>query len=140
MATRQALMPRMASRTTLAAMSLSQRRWATQANDIDDMLQKKTQWEAFPDSIRKLAVFAEHARSHNYQIPLLSKAQSGGAFDQKKAYHIAAAIRQLREMNGEVVAGRKIGFTNKNIWQEYGINESNWSYMCMRSPLGSGAV
>lgn len=92
------------------------------------MLASKGRWEAFPEGIRKLAVFAEHARASNYQIPLLSKARSDG-FDQAKAYHITAAIRQLREMNGEVVAGRKIGFTNTNIWREYNINESNWSYM-----------
>ncbi|KXT10013.1 hypothetical protein AC579_1231 [Pseudocercospora musae] len=123
-------LPRATARFTNALRPWVQRRWATESNEIDGMLKKKTKWEAFPDSIRKLAVFAEHARSHNYQIPLLSKAQSGaGEFDQTKAYHIAAAIRQLREMNGEVVAGRKIGFTNTNIWHEYGIGESNWSYM-----------
>lgn len=32
-------------------------------------------------------------------------------------------------MNGDVVAGRKLGFTNKQIWPEYGVNESNWSYV-----------
>ncbi|USW48131.1 Putative fumarylacetoacetase-like domain superfamily [Septoria linicola] len=112
-------------------------RYATQANDIEGMLAHKSKWESFPDPIRKLAVFAEHARAHNYQIPLLSKAQqtgrngtnNPGAFTQEKAYHITAAIRQLREMNGEVVAGRKIGFTNQNIWQEYMVDTPNWSYM-----------
>ncbi|KAF2211529.1 hypothetical protein CERZMDRAFT_98413 [Cercospora zeae-maydis SCOH1-5] len=112
-------------------------RYATQANDIEGMLAHKNKWEAFPDSIRKLAVFAEHARANGYQIPLLSKAQytgpngtdNPGAFTQEKAYHIAAAIRQLREMNGEIVTGRKIGFTNQNIWQEYMVDTPNWSYM-----------
>lgn len=32
-------------------------------------------------------------------------------------------------MNGEIVVGRKIGFTNERIWPEYGVTESNWSYM-----------
>lgn len=118
--------------------SISSRcRYATQANDIEGMLAHKTKWESFPDPIRKLAVFAEHARAHNYQIPLLSKAQqtgrngtdNPGAFTQEKAYHITAAIRQLREMNGEIVAGRKVGFTNRNIWQEYMVDTPNWSYM-----------
>jgi 2-oxo-3-hexenedioate decarboxylase len=92
------------------------------------MLHQKSLWDTFPDPIQKLAVFAEHARANNYQIPLLSKAAAGG-LDQGKAYHVAAAVRQLREMNGEVVAGRKIGFTNKNIWPEYKIDASNWSYI-----------
>ncbi|PPJ53303.1 hypothetical protein CBER1_00913 [Cercospora berteroae] len=111
--------------------------YATQANDIEGMLAHKKNWESRPDAIRKLAVFAEHARASNYQIPLLSKAQytgpngtnNPGAFTQEKAYEIAAAIRQLREMNGETVAGRKIGFTNQNIWQEYMVDTPNWSYM-----------
>lgn len=92
------------------------------------MLNEKSSWEAIDPYIRKLAVFAEHARAHNYQIPNLSKSQHG-SFDQPRAYRVAAAIRQLREMNGEVVAGRKLGFTNKNIWPEYGVDESNWSYI-----------
>ena len=112
-------------------------RYATQANDIEGMLNQKTKWEAFPDAIRKLAVFAEHARAHNYQIPLLSKAQQTGpngtnrpgAFTQEKAYQITAAVKQLREMNGEIVAGRKIGFTNESIQQEYMVDTPNWSYM-----------
>jgi 2-oxo-3-hexenedioate decarboxylase len=74
-------------------------------------------------------VFAEHARANNYQIPLLSKAQSDGTFDQHQAYHTTAAIRQLREMNGEVVAGRKIGFTNPDVRRDYGVADSNWSYI-----------
>src|SRR6201999_4345252 len=49
---------------------------------------------------------------------------------QTKGYQIAAALRKLREhTNGEIVAGRKIGFTNRNIWPEYNIDASNWSYM-----------
>lgn len=104
------------------------RQYALEANDLEGMLQQKSLWETFPPQIQKLAVFAEHARSHNYQIPLLSKAAVGG-LDQKKAYHVTAAIRQLREMNGEVVVGRKIGFTNKSLWKEYGIDASNWSYI-----------
>lgn len=93
--------------------------------------------QTFPDPIRKLAIFAEHARAHNYQIPLLSKAQQkrpngspkSGDFSQDKAYQITAAIRQLREMNGEVFAGRKIGFTNQSIWQDYMVDTPNWGYM-----------
>ena len=70
----------------------------------------------------------EHARSNNYQIQPLHKSTSN--LDQTKGYHIAAALRNLREnLNGEIVAGRKIGFTNRGIWPEYGIDASNWSYM-----------
>lgn len=114
-------------------ISLSQKRlYALEANDLEGMLHQKSLWETFPDPIQKLAVFAEHARSHNYQIPLLSKAAAAtaiGGLDQRKAYHVAAAIRQLREMNGEVVVGRKVGFTNRAMWKEWGVDASNWSYV-----------
>ncbi|EME49070.1 hypothetical protein DOTSEDRAFT_163090 [Dothistroma septosporum NZE10] len=130
-----------------SSLRSSSRRWYAAANDIEGMLQEKEKWENVPGDIRKLAVFAEHARAHNYQIPLLSKAQRGN-FDQRKAYHIASAIRKLREMNGEVVAGRKVGFTNRNIWPEYGIDASNWSYVYQntvidlpaKNELGEGKV
>ncbi|KAF2159156.1 hypothetical protein M409DRAFT_71274 [Zasmidium cellare ATCC 36951] len=104
------------------------RRWYANTNDIEGMLNEKSLWETIDPSIRKLAVFSEHARAHNYQIPMLSKSQHG-TFDQARAYQVAAAIRQLREMNGDVVAGRKLGFTNKQLWPEYGVDESNWSYV-----------
>lgn len=128
--TRTRLWPRLCPswRSTIFNNGSQRRRYALEANDLEGMLKQKSSWETFPEPIQKLAVFAEHARSHNYQIPLLSKAAAGG-LDQKKAYHVAAAIRQLREMNGEVVAGRKIGFTNKALWKEHGLDASNWSYI-----------
>jgi 2-oxo-3-hexenedioate decarboxylase len=89
-----------------------------------------TQFEErkFPEEIQQAAQLVEHARSHNYQITPLHESISD--LDQKKGYHIAAALRTLREStNGEIVAGRKIGFTNWNIWPEYNIDASNWSYM-----------
>lgn len=85
-------------------------------------------WDAFPPIIKKAATVLEHARSNNYQIPPLSRSTPG--LDQTTGYQIAAAARSLRESEkGQVVAGRKIGFTNRNIWPEFNINASNWSYM-----------
>jgi 2-oxo-3-hexenedioate decarboxylase len=43
------------------------------------------------------------------------------AFDLDDAYRVTAAIRQMREMRGEVPVGRKIGFTNRTIWAEYNV-------------------
>lgn len=64
--------------------------------------------------------------------------------DQPTAYQIAAAICSLRASTLsmqdpddiscvrhriEIPIGRKLGFTNRTIWQEYGIDASNWSYI-----------
>lgn len=81
-----------------------------------------------PRNIQQTATLLEQARAHNYQIPPLSKSMPN--LDQRLGYEIAAAVRALRErVSGEVVVGRKIGFTNRGIWPEYGIDASNWSYM-----------
>jgi 2-keto-4-pentenoate hydratase len=39
------------------------------------------------------------------------------------AYDIAKSIMDIRIAQGEVMVGRKIGFTNRSIWARYGVNE-----------------
>jgi 2-oxo-3-hexenedioate decarboxylase len=39
---------------------------------------------------------------------------------------VTAALRKLREEDGAAPVGRKIGFTNRGIWAEYGIYEPIW--------------
>ena len=50
-------------------------------------------------------------------------------FDLAAAYRVNAAVRALREARGEKVVGRKIGFTNRTIWSEYGVYAPNWGTM-----------
>lgn len=50
-------------------------------------------------------------------------------FDLPAAYRAAAALRRLREARGERPAGRKLGFTNRNIWPEFGIDAPIWGDM-----------
>jgi len=56
------------------------------------------------------------------------------AFDLDDAYRVTAAIRQMREMRGEMPVGRKIGFTNRTVWAEYG---PIWGYVYNRTVLVS---
>src|SRR5262245_35731855 len=46
-----------------------------------------------------------------------------------EAYAVTAAVRRSREARGEHVVGRKIGFTNTTIWEEYGVHAPIWGYM-----------
>ena len=46
-----------------------------------------------------------------------------------EAYRITAAVRRAREARGERVVGRKIGFTNTTIWDEYGVHAPIWGYV-----------
>jgi len=52
------------------------------------------------------------------------------AFDLDDAYRVTAAIRQMRERRGEMPVGRKIGFTNRTVWAEYG---PIWGYVYNRT-------
>ncbi|HUE46397.1 MAG TPA: hydratase [Aestuariivirgaceae bacterium] len=50
-------------------------------------------------------------------------------FDLDAAYRVAAAVRHRRMARGETPVGRKIGFTNRMIWAEYGVDAPIWGYM-----------
>ena len=54
---------------------------------------------------------------------------SFAGLDLATAYATTEDIRKLREMRGERVVGRKIGFTNETIWDEYGVYAPIWGYM-----------
>lgn len=52
-----------------------------------------------------------------------------GAFSVDDAYAVIARMHQLREARGERAVGRKIGFTNRLIWSEYGVFAPIWGYV-----------
>lgn len=50
-------------------------------------------------------------------------------FDLAAAYRVTAALRRMRCARGERVVGRKLGFTNRTIWPEYGVYAPIWGDM-----------
>jgi 2-oxo-3-hexenedioate decarboxylase len=50
-------------------------------------------------------------------------------FDMEKAYAVAERVHRARLARGERPIGRKIGFTNRNIWAEYGVYEPIWGFV-----------
>jgi len=54
-------------------------------------------------------------------------------FGWEAAYRVAAEIVKLRRARGEKTIGRKIGFTNRNIWAEYGATAPIWAHVYDRS-------
>src|SRR5262252_10814060 len=50
-------------------------------------------------------------------------------FDWDEGYAVAAEILRLRRARGERTLGRKIGFTNRNIWPEYGATAPIWAHV-----------
>ena len=49
--------------------------------------------------------------------------------DEDGAYAIAADVHARRVGRGEKPVGRKIGFTNRSIWAEYGVWSPIWGYV-----------
>jgi len=56
-----------------------------------------------------------------------------GGLTQDDAYRVTARVARRREARGETIVGRKIGFTNRRIWPEYGVYAPNWGYVTDRS-------
>lgn len=54
-------------------------------------------------------------------------------FGMQDAYRVTAKVKALRERAGEVPVGRKIGFTNRTIWAEYGVYAPIWGYVYDRT-------
>ena len=77
-----------------------------------------------PDQIAEEIMAAWAARR---QIaPLAARLPSFG-LDQ--AYQVTAALRRIRQARGEQPVGRKIGFTNRTIWDEYQVYAPIWGDM-----------
>ena len=88
----------------------------------------------------KIAAEVFAALGRNSQIAPFSSRVDG--FDLTAAYRAAAEVRALRVARGEHPIGRKIGFTNRTIWAEYGVWAPIWGYIYDRTvqdiPTGSG--
>ena len=54
-------------------------------------------------------------------------------FDWDAAYKVAADIFRARRARGEKPVGRKIGFTNRNIWAQYGATAPIWAHVYDRT-------
>jgi 2-oxo-3-hexenedioate decarboxylase len=77
-----------------------------------------------PDRIAQEMMEAWSARR---QIPSLAARLPG--FDLGQAYRVTAALRRFRQQRGERPVGRKIGFTNRTIWDEYQVYAPIWGDM-----------
>lgn len=64
---------------------------------------------------------------------ILSIVERNPGFDWEDGYAVAAEILRLRRARGERTMGRKIGFTNRNIWAEYGATAPIWAHVYDRT-------
>jgi 2-keto-4-pentenoate hydratase len=52
-----------------------------------------------------------------------------GGFDLPAAYEVAQRIHRRRVAEGATPVGRKIGFTNPEMWLRYGVHDPIWAYV-----------
>jgi 2-keto-4-pentenoate hydratase len=71
------------------------------------------------------------ARAQSRQLPPYTSLPGG--LSVAAAYEVSAEILKLRRAHGEHPVGRKIGFTNRNIWAEYGVSSPIWNYVYDRT-------
>ena len=64
--------------------------------------------------------------SHN-QIPTFSSRPNGLTLTD--AYRVVPMLRAAFEVRGEKIVGRKIGFTNRELWKVYGVQAPIWGYI-----------
>ena len=76
------------------------------------------------------------ARSAHRQIPLLTSRPGG--LSMERAYRLGARIEAARAQRGERPVGRKIGFTNRTIWDEFNVSAPIFGpmYDSTMRPLG----
>jgi 2-keto-4-pentenoate hydratase len=79
------------------------------------------------DTHHTLALAVQHAQDNAKRLGLISAQHA--AFSVADAYAVALQLRQLRVSHGTVVVGRKIGFTNPQLWQQYGVAAPIWGDM-----------
>ena len=60
-------------------------------------------------------------------IPTITDRDPG--FDADAAYLVSAEILRRRRARGETPIGRKVGFTNRTIWPEYGVSSPMWAHV-----------
>ena len=85
------------------------------------------------DELARRLIEAVNAR---HPVAPFSRTEPG--FDVARAYGVSAALHQERLARGERAIGRKIGFTNRTIWDEYGVYEPIWGFVYDRTVRFAG--
>jgi 2-keto-4-pentenoate hydratase len=81
--------------------------------------------------VRAIAEEAFAAMAEHRQIPTFSSRPEG--LTLAEAYRITPLIRARFEGRGEKITGRKIGFTNREMWKLFGVDSPVWGYTTSRT-------
>lgn len=73
-----------------------------------------------------IATLADHG-----QIPMFSGSRLN--LELEDASRVTSLLRAAFEARGETIIGRKIGFTNRDMWEAYGVHAPIWGYCTDRT-------
>ena len=79
-------------------------------------------FDVYPIAEEVIAALDDHR-----QITTFSSRPRGLTLPQ--AYRVTPLLRAAFEARGERIVGRKIGFTNRNMWDVYGVRSPVWGYV-----------
>lgn len=86
-------------------------------------------------SIETIARELIEALDRGATVPSIVARNPGFGWDE--GYAVAAEILKRRRARGERTIGRKIGFTNRNIWPEYGATAPIWAHVYDRTVVAA---
>jgi 2-oxo-3-hexenedioate decarboxylase len=84
-----------------------------------------------PTDIEAVAEEVIASLSTQCQIPAFSTRPAGLTLQQ--AYRVTPLLRAAFEARGEKITGRKIGFTNRQMWEAFGVASPIWGYVTSRT-------
>ncbi len=85
------------------------------------MSEQTSQLDLESIAVKVIASLTNHAQIQ----PFSSSRSITGLAD---AYRVTALLRAAFEARGEIVTGRKIGFTNRDMWKAHGVQAPIWGY------------
>jgi 2-oxo-3-hexenedioate decarboxylase len=86
---------------------------------------------AATDTLHDIAQEASVVFEGRYSLPSFSARYPSFVLDE--AYRVGALAHKMRLNKGYRPVGRKAGFTNSRIWDEYGVHAPNWGYVYDRT-------
>jgi 2-oxo-3-hexenedioate decarboxylase len=87
--------------------------------------------------LQSIADEVKAAQDAGRQIAPLTGRVNG--FDSAAAYEVARLVHEARVREGASPVGRKIGFTNREIWPVYGVYEPIWAHVYDTTVVRLGA-
>lgn len=83
-----------------------------------------------PD-LESIAVKVVASLSNHVQIQTFSGSRI--VMELEDAYRVTPLLRAEFEARGEIIIGRKIGFTNRDMWKMHGVQAPIWGYCTSRT-------